>query len=113
MVDMASLTDAESGTLFTADSKLDHALSRSPVGAFCTACASLLTWFQSSWTAVTSAWYWLFGALLGSRLVRFFTDASSVFRLSQRLETASVLLWLGSLRVPSTPTRIASPTPTA
>src|SRR5262245_11916005 len=39
----ASETDASLGTFFTADSKLFQALSRSPVGAFWTACASLCT----------------------------------------------------------------------
>jgi hypothetical protein len=85
IVDNASLTEDELGTRFTADSKLDQALSSWPVGAFCTACASVMTRFQSSCTAVTSAWYSLFEAVLGSRPV-------SVLTLGHRLETASVLL---------------------
>src|SRR5262249_42883464 len=51
----ASCTDASLGTSLTADEKLSHALSSCPVSAFCTSCASLLTWSQSSWTAVTSS----------------------------------------------------------
>src|SRR5262245_43729918 len=43
MLSTASEAEASFGTFFTADSKLSHALSRSPVGAFSTSWVSLLT----------------------------------------------------------------------
>src|SRR6185312_10164787 len=60
--------------------------------------------------AEMSDWYWVFDAVLGSRLVRLLTDDSRLFRLEHRLEVASALL--GSFRVPSTPITMARTTPT-